>query len=99
MIEIDGEPSQSDRPQTKAEITQGDVVKILQQQKIDNDADEPGGHDVGANFGPEGDQQSGYDFDSADDFHKCAGAAKEITQWRPEILCPISELHQKLVAT
>ena len=44
VIELHGEPAQGDHTEKESKISQGDVVEILRQNEIDDDADEPGGN-------------------------------------------------------
>ena len=74
-LECGGEPGQGQGGQQQAEVAQGDVVVVAEQQQVADDAGQPGGDQVAADLGPDGHDQPGDDLDDADGQHRARGAA------------------------
>src|SRR5215213_7020153 len=74
-LEGGGQPSEGQRGQQQAEIPEGDVVVVAEQQQVGDDAGQPGGDQVAADLGPDGHDQPGDNLDHADGQHRAGGAA------------------------
>src|SRR4051812_33594877 len=63
---LTGQPPQCESADEQAEVAQRNVVVVAQNQQVDDDSGQPGGHDDGAVAWPDRHEEPGQDLDHAD---------------------------------
>src|SRR5581483_7387553 len=80
------------------EVPQSNVIVAGDEEQIHDDPGEPGGHQVTAEAGPQGNHQAGHDLDDADDEHRLMGVARhDVVDDGGKILVPVDENVEELV--
>jgi hypothetical protein len=94
------EPAEGQRGQHEPEVAQGDVVvlgRILGQQ-VDDDPEQPAGHEERADPRRDRDEEAGGDLNAADDVHEVlAAAGDDVVDPAGEIIGPVDGPVEELV--
>src|ERR1051326_3217900 len=99
MVEFHRKPPKGQSAQTQAEVAEGDIEEISEEQEIDNNPQEPGRHDRRSEFGFKGHQTTGYDFYRPDDAHEVSGSARNFGERWPQVHGPIHQIVKEFVET
>src|SRR5215471_11297480 len=92
------EPGEGHRPDQQPEVAQGDVVEVGLNEEVHDDAGQPGGDQIAAEPGTEGDDQSRHDLDDAHRQHRLVGVARdEVIDLRCKVDRPVDEQIEELV--
>ena len=81
-----------ERGEQETEVAQGDVVEVADQQQVGDDPGQPGGDQVAAEAGTEGDDESGDDLDRAYAVHEGVGlGVEQVGELGCQVLVPVDE--------
>src|SRR3954447_4315306 len=96
-----GKPREGERAEHQAEVAQGNVAVAADQQQVQDDAAEPGRHEVSAEARAHENHQPGGDLDDPDHVHGVGrGAGDDVVELAREVAGPLVREHvRELVET